>query len=253
MRLKNYFDLSRFTLLLKMELFRSRNALLMTFVISFGLLFFAGLLLNAVVESKKIYEDHPLNYAVSLLTGGFILSSLAFNDLGNTLKRYRYLTLPASTFEKFICMWLLTSIGWIVSFTVVYTLYTLVANAIGSMLFINMSFEAFHPLDEFSMTTMKSYFVLQGIFLVGAVYFKGYTFPKTLFTLILFIAGCGTIAYFVMRDVFFTDHDCGMGECALLNEMEGHSVWAYAKLAFWWTLAPLCWGTTYLGLKDQEV
>ncbi len=252
MHLKDYFDLSRFWLLLKMEFFRSRKGLLMTFVIIFGLLFFVGLLLDCAGEKKKIFDAHPTNYAFALMVGGFLLSSLAFNDLSNTLKRYHYLTLPASTFEKFIGMWLLTSVGWIAIFTITYTLYTVLANAIGSVLFSDMTFLAFDPLGNFSLNTMRAYFVLQGIFLLGAVYFKGYVFPKTLFALILFFTVAGILAYFIMGDEFI-NHDCGVGECAVLNEMISHNISVALQWIFWWVLAPVCWINTYLGLKEQEV
>ncbi len=252
MHLKNYFELSRFWLLLKMELFKSRKGLLMTFVIIFGLLFFVGLLFDCVVEQKKIFEAHPMNYAFTLMVGGFILSSLAFNDLSDTLKRYHYLTLPASTFEKFICMWLLTSVGWVTVFTITYTIYTLLANAIGSVLFSGMTFLVFNPFGNFSVNTMKSYLVLHGIFLVGAAYFKGYVFPKTLLVLILFFTVGGILAYFIMGDEFF-NHDCGSGECAVLHEVISHDISVVLQWIFWWMLAPVCWINTYLGLKDQEV
>ncbi len=251
MNVTNHFELSRFWLLVKMELFRSRKGLLMTFVIIFGLLFFVGLLLDCAVEKKKIFDTHLLNYAFTLMIGGFILSSLAFNDLSDTLKRYHYLTLPASTFEKFICMSLLTSVGWIVVFTITYTFYTLIANAIGSVLFNHMTFLAFDPLGNFSLNTMKSYFVLQGIFLVGAAYFKGYVFPKTLFALILFASVGGILAYSIIGDEFF-NHDCGVGECAVLHEVISHNISGVLQWIFWWVLAPVCWINTYLGLKEQE-
>jgi hypothetical protein len=252
MNLKNYFDPSRFWLLLKLELFRSRKGLLMTLVIIFGLLFFASLLYVCVVEKKEVFDQHPSNYIFHLMFGGFALSSLAFKDLGNTLKRYRYLTLPASTFEKFICMWLLTSIGWIVLFTFTYTIYTIIANAIGSALFSRMTFLAFEPLSDFSMTTMRAYFVLHGIFLVGAVYFKGYVFPKTALVLILFSTVVALLGYFIMGEEFM-NHDCGVGRCAILDEVISHDIAAVMQWIFWWVLAPVCWLNAYWGLKEQEV
>ena len=142
-------------------------------------------------------------------------------------------------------MWLLTSVGWIAVFTITYTIYTLIANAIGPVLFSHMTFLAFDPLGNFSMNTIKSYFVLQGIFLVGAAYFKGYVFPKTLFTLILFLTVGGILAYFIMGDEFY-NHDCGIGECAVLNEMISHKVSVFIQWIFWWVLAPVCWVNTYL-------
>ncbi|HEY5825794.1 MAG TPA: hypothetical protein VIT44_15575, partial [Cyclobacteriaceae bacterium] len=95
-------------------------------------------------------------------------------------------------------------------------------------------------------------FVLQGIFLVGAAYFKGYVFPKTVFALILFFTVGAILGYFIMGEEFF-NHDCGVGECAVLNEMTSHYVSVVLQWIFWWVLAPVCWINTYLGLKGQEV
>ncbi len=121
----------------------------MTFVITFGVLFFVDLLLGNFVEDTSLLYEHYNSYASTLLMGGFILSSLAFHDLGNTLRRYHYLTLPASTFEKFIGMWLLTSVGWILLYTLTYTVYTVVVNPIGHLLFSHVTFRAFEPWGSF--------------------------------------------------------------------------------------------------------
>lgn len=251
MNLKNYFELSRFWLLLKMELFRSKKAILMTIVITFGVLC-TGQVLEIIFEDKKVFDSHSESYSFALIIGGFILSSLAFSDLTNNLRRYNYLTLPASTLEKFLSMWLLTSVGWTFLHTIVYTIYAFMANLIAPVFFSHIAFGAFAPMGEVPMETMKYYFVFQGIFLVGAVHFQGFVFPKTLFTLILFAALCGTIVYFMMAETFMTDHECtSASECVLLKRIEAHGICRLITL-FWWLLAPLCWVITYLGLKDQE-
>ncbi|ELR72015.1 hypothetical protein C900_02010 [Fulvivirga imtechensis AK7] len=250
--MSRYFDISRFWLLLKLEVFRSRKGILMTFVIVFGMLFFIGLLLDIAVDSHKRLYEHTENYIFSLLAGGFVLSSLAFNDLGNSLKRYHYLTLPASTLEKFVCMWLLTSVGWMGLFTLTYFIYALIANPIGELLFAGVAFEPFNPLDDFAVNTMKYYFILHGIFLVGATHFKGYVLPKTLFVLVLFGAAIGTLAYFILKGVFLSDHECLGYECELLDEIVAHRFWMIIKWVFLWVLAPFCWVTAYIGLKEQE-
>ena len=252
MRLKNFFYLPRFWLLLKMELYRSRKAVLMTIVIALGLHFFIDLLLSPVLSPNRVIYEHSQNYSFSLILGGLILSSLAFNDLSNTLRRYHYLTLPASNLEKFTSMWLLTTVGWIIGFTIIYTLYTMVANIIGALLFSYMDFRAYDPLNRFSINAVQYYFVLQGVFLVGATHFKGYVFPKTLFTLILFAAVCGFIGYFIMSDLFHTDSE-GDSSMEFLDGTIVQQMWLVLQWMFWWILAPLCWVITYLGLKDKEV
>ena len=222
----------------------------MTLIITFGFLFFVGLLLAPVIDPGMVLYEHSTPYAFTLLAGGFILSSLAFRDLGNNLRRYNYLTLPVSAFEKFLSMWLLSSFGWILLYTLIYTIYTVFANTIGQLLFHDIAFETFNPFGPFAFKFMRFYFVLHGIFLAGAAHFKGYPFPKTLLTLIIFGAFCGLITYIIMRGMF--DFECTSESNPLIG-MRVYNIWLVVKWLFWWLLAPLCWVITYLGLKEQEV
>ena len=150
-------------------------------------------------------------------------------------------------------MWLLASVGWIVFFSFTYYLYTVfVANPIGSMIDANMRFEDFDPWRDFAISVMKYYFVLQGVFLVGAAHFKGYVFPKTLFTVILMAIVAGTLFYFIMGDLMQEDNE-GFSQMNPLIGKPAYKIWLLAQWAFWWLLAPFCWAVTYLGLKDREV
>lgn len=223
----------------------------MTLVISFGLMFIMGLLLMPVFEPSLEVFEHTDGFAFGLLIGGFILSGLAYTDLSNSLRRYSYLTLPVSNLERFLCMWLLTSLGWIVLYTIIFSFYTVFANALGHALFSHITFVAFQPLGEHALNTMKYYFVLHGIFLVGAAHFKGYVFPKTLFTLILFAMFCGLIAYFFMADLMQGDADC-LSDSDDFENMSIYKYWLVLKWIFWWLLAPICWLATYMGLKEKE-
>lgn len=248
--MNNYFNPTRFWLLLKTEFIRSRNGILITLLISFGLQFFVGFILSCIVENLEMYE-HYENFGFNLIVVGFILSSLAFKDLNNTLKRYQYLTLPASALEKFLSMWFLTSIAWIVVFTGIYSLYAVLVNLFGSGIFTNIEFQSFSPLNEQALDSIKYYFVLQGILLVGATHFKGYVFPKTILALLIFAAVCGILFYFSMHQ-FFSVEECTADDNPLIGTT-AHQFWMFAQGLFWWALAPLCWVISYFGIKEKEV
>jgi hypothetical protein len=252
MGVQKYFQLSRFWLLVKLEIFKARKGIVMTVVITFGLLFFMGLLFALAVAQNLVVYEHTTGYIFALLTGGFILTSLAFNDLSSTLKRYNYLTLPVSTFERFFCMWLLTSIGWVILFTAAYTLYTLIVNVIGPILFSQVKFMDFNPLNPAALQGMLYYFVLQGVFLVGAAKFKGYVFPKTLFTLIIFATVCSFLGYFLMADMVDVEPEL-FEDPEIWLETSVFKIWQVVQRLFWILLAPLCWVVTYMALKEKEV
>lgn len=250
--MRNYFSLARFLKLLKLELARSLRGIFIAFEITFGMLFFIGFLLSIIMEDSMVFFEHTGGYAFTLIIGGFVLTSLAFNDLSNSLKSFNYLTLPASILEKFITMWLLTSVGWIVLYSFTYYMYTLAANPIGSMIDPNLQFENFDPLSGFAIATIKYYFVLQGLFLVGATHFKGYVFPKTIFTLILVGLVVMLLTYLMVGDLMQSNEEC-LSEQNYLEGKPIHRIWLMTQWAFWWVMAPLCWVISYLGLKGREV
>ncbi|MGB0176243.1 MAG: hypothetical protein ACPF9D_03695 [Owenweeksia sp.] len=252
-KLNEHLDLQRLWALVKLETVRSRRGIGMTFIIVFDLLFFVSMLLGLYVEPEQKVFEHYDSYSSSLLITGFILSSLAYRDLGHTLKRYNYLTLPASALEKFLSQWLLTSLGWILLYTLAYTVYTWLANPIGRLIFNEVEFESFSPFHPQVLASMKFYFVLQGIFLVGSVQFRGYAFAKTLGVLSLFAGACFLVTYVMMKDLFLSPHECSDTDCELLDHFGAHYIWPLACGLFWWLLAPLTWLITYLGIKEKEV
>lgn len=253
MQVTNFFELSRFWQLMKMELFRSRKGVGMTLVIIFGLLFFVDFLLGNYLEPNRRIFSHGASYGFTLITGGFILSSLAFRDLGNALKKIHFVMLPVSALERFLCMWFLTSLGWMVTYTMLYFLYTVFVNAIGPVLFQHISFIPFRPFSALPTSVLKYYFVLQGIFLVGVVHFKGFVLPKTLFVLILIAIVGASIAYVFLSDVMDAETEHYISKTDVLETMPTGTFWNLLVGMFWWVLAPLSWVITYMGIKEQEV
>jgi hypothetical protein len=252
MNLTNNFNIARLGLLIRMELRKSFKGILIALVVIFGIAF-TGFLLDNIFTSYKVYESHPYGYVFFLLLGGFIISSLAFNDLSNPLQRYTYLTLPASSLEKFLSIWLLTTIGWIVLFTFLFIIYSFFANTIGSIFLKSVTFKAFDPLSAIPLIGIKYYLTIQGIFLVGAVNFRGYAFLKTLFTIMIIGLAGGLIFYISMIDIANSNMECTMEKCNPMQEHSYRLVWQIIQWLFWWVLAPLSWTLTYFGLKDQEV
>ncbi len=250
MKTKIYFEWTRFYSLLRLENRRNRKGILLTLAIILGFMYFIGLILSPVMDPAMSVFEHYSGYAFSLLIGGFVLSSLAFRDHGNPLKRYNYLMLPASSFEKFLSMWVLTSPGWILGYTLIYTLYTILANLTGRLLFDHLVFLPFNPLAVQALKFVNLYFILQGIFLAGASHFRGYPFPKTLLTLVLTGVGIGLSAWLITKGVYDEEF---MSDPQIFSEMKIAGVWAFLQFLFQWVLAPLSWIIAYYGIKEQEV
>ncbi len=246
-----YFELSRLGLLFKMEICRNKKGLLMTLFVLLGLNL-TGFILENIFSNTRVYSSHNSGFVFFMLIGGFIVSSFAFNDLSNPLKRLHYLTLPATTFEKTLSMWLLTCITWIIIFTLSYIAFSFITNAIGSAIFSKVTFYAFDPLSSKAINGIKFYIVLQSVFLAAAVHFRGYVFIKTLFTILVFAIVCGIVFYFLMADLFSSNMDT-LDNFNPMDDKSFNQLWQVIKYLFWWVLAPISWVVTFLGLKEQEV
>lgn len=247
--MNKYFDFSRFWLLLKVELFKGRRAIVMTLVILLGTMT-VGTVTEPLMDDNKVV--HAENYAMGLFIGGCILSSLAFSSLSNSLKSFQYLTLPVSTFEKFFSMWLLTCVGWLVVYTVGYLICVPAINLVAHFSSDSIVIMQFAPLDRYVITTIKYYFVLQGVFLVGAVHLKGYVMPKTLFALVLYGILCMLIFYLFLGDMINSEVEQTLNGYDF-SKSPVATFWIGLEWMFWWLFAPLCWIITFLGLKEKEV
>ncbi len=254
MNMSKHFQLSRFLLLMKLELFKARKGIAMIFIIALDFAFFVGMLLALLIEQHTVVFEHEGSYTFILLVGGFVVTSLSYRDLGNALKRFNLLTLPVSTLERFLCMWILTTVGWVIVCTLVFTLYTFLANPLGQLIYSKVTFQSFNPFSVSVLQSIVHYLILQGIFLVGASHLRGYVFPKIIVVVALFMFTVGFLGYFSLKDIFLSDHYCtDTGECELVDAAASHYLWAILQFAYWWILAPLCWILTYFGLKGQEV
>lgn len=251
MKKSSFFSFTRFGYLLRLELFCSRKAILIALVITLGLLK-VSFMLTGIFGNSLTFGAHATNFTFFLLAGGFIFSSMAFHELGNPGRKYRYLTLPASNFEKFMSMWTLTCLGWIIAFSLTYLLYSWLAGSLGSIFFREM---IYIPFDIFSIYVLKAigyYFVFQGVFMAGAVYFRNYAFPKTIFTILIFCFICGFIFYLILSDVIRSDIDWN----ATCNPFKDEALGRFLTIShhfILYVLPPLSWIITYVGLKDQEV
>ena len=126
--------------------------------------------------------------------GGYFLTSGIFNELGKKSSASQMLTLPASTFEKFLAGWFLT-----------YFLYTVVVIGllylIGLILGINPILATQQFSDSFVnisniyfLDTLLTFTAMHSVFFLGSIYFDGNHFLKTLLAIVLFFIGLGIIS-----------------------------------------------------------
>lgn len=249
-----HFNIDRLSYLFRLELFYARKPLLLIVFAGFGLLFFIGTLLALYTEPDTRVFDPTEGYTFNLIFGGFIITSLSYSNLGNRLKKYDFLLLPVSALERFVSIWILTTIGWVLVYTPVFWLYSLIANPISHLIFPNVQFVNFRFNNPMVFISIKVYLAMHGIFLLGSTMFRGYAFLKTTLSIMVILLLCGGSIFLILKDAFYQDHYCTVeGECELLDAILAGSVFAFWSFFFWYILPLVTWTLSYFGLKNQEV
>jgi hypothetical protein len=243
----NSYNPQRQLLLLGRQLSVSRQTWLIAAGAIFGVLLIVTAL-AAVLNPAELYEIQGF-YLVAFFFGGLIFTSQAFKELHSPHRSYFFLTLPASTLEKLVAAWLITSPLYIIGFTLFSFIIFLLGFLIGGVPF-SMSYFFNGGLGE----AILSYMVVQTTFLWGAVYFRKNNFLKTVLALIvlgIILSLYGAALTNLLLDnqmlVFVKDHQPGS------SAFPSNIFEPYIQILFWGVLGPYMLLMSYFTLKEREV
>lgn len=259
MQLASYFQPNRFLYLLKKDtLFDHKRTWMMA-----GVLFTIGLITIiswAYDGDNDTAEFHVDTFGALLLIGGFIYTASAFKELDETNTAHLYLSLPASNFEKFFSKFLTTTIGFAFGFTLFYWIFSLLTNGIVEGYF-DMDMEPFRPFSDHNGFLFKLFFVIQPLFLLGAIIFRKYAAAKTVFAVLLLEIVLAIIGYLLMRIVFFDFFEgwklIGPGIEAVpskgFEDFVSGPLKNIGEFMFWYVLPVFFWVVCYFKLSEKEI
>ena len=263
------FNFNRFILLLKAELLQGKRRPLIVGAAAFALMTF--LVISLPDKDTGGFEDHEfLNiyyiwYPIFLLLGGFIFTSFSFSELDEKTGAHHYLTLPASTLEKFVSKWFITSIGFAFAFTTAFWIATIIINMLSQAIYgaTPYDFSPFNKIEGFETQTtflfVKIYLAVQTMYLVGAIMFRKYVVFKTplasLAITLAFAFVMTIIARIVLWNWFDGWFDVGQMNMRPNETLENFFDGRFENLGWFclWFLLPL-WMLTigFFKLKEKE-
>lgn len=271
MQPNNVFNLRRMQLYLQKHMTDHYRFYTMSMLAVFGLMTVIGvsMILLARNPFDRLSNLVPFYY-IGLFFGGMLFTSRSFNELGNKEKGVDFLMLPASQFEKFITLLLVSTIGYLLFYHLCcYLSFKIIESvqltALGRKIEMNYQF-----LDDpkEKVYVYYGYMIMQAIFLVGATYFHKYSFVKTLLANFLFLFMLWCINSFLVTCIFGFDHEFWKRSVPFLmvNKLEGGpSSWHttvylipewlqhFYLFAVKFLIAPILWTIAYFRLKDQEI
>lgn len=185
-----------------------------------GLILLIDLLCYAIGINIKMVWDavQELTFCYGFIGGGCFLASFVFNYFSSNARGASYLTLPASSFEKWLCGVLIT--------VVLYTIIFLVFYRIMDTTFVGLYHKSLDPKNSFykelyehvnifpyngfvASASYKMFVNFTGAMLVGALYFNKAAFIKVA----LIVCGLFISAFFLnnmMANAFFNNVNKGV-------------------------------------------
>ena len=248
------FDFRRFSLLLQKELWSGNKKSLIIVGTVFG---FMMLFAWFIISNQGNFSD--LNFSLFpfiLFGGGFIFTSVIYYEFNDKTGTHHYLSLPASTLEKYLSKWFITAILFPIVTVLLFWIYV----KLGDRLYFSyteQNITSWFINDWWSMFFVKIYFVVQSIYLVGAIAFQKYTFFKTSLTTFLSMFLFGILCLISFR-IIFADFFDGIEivewietDHAAQDFVMG-TMTKWAEYALWFLLPPIMWAVGFFKLKEKE-
>ncbi|MBW6478460.1 MAG: hypothetical protein K0B37_03460 [Bacteroidales bacterium] len=248
----NQFSVQRLFLLMKRHSIMNLKTWLIGFGAISGVLIVMALLQS--LGSGTFNLDSLTATGISFIfIAGYLITSMMYNEIHTPARGQFYLILPATTFEKLLSNWLLSSIVYVLVAHIMLSLVLLIAGLLSAAIF-STSLDFYNPFTEAGFKNMGVYLVTQSIFFLGALYFRKNNMLKTLLSIFAVIVALGMIASLFGWII--------LGEFNQINEenlppqgLEFFTITIpnIAKYLFWGLTAPFFLVVSYFKLKEREV
>lgn len=256
--MNNTFDFNRFSLLLRKELWSGNKKPLIV-----GTAIFGFLILFALLQIYTFGGYEGMNWTmfpVVIFLGGLTFTSVIFYEFNDKTGTHHYLSLPASTLEKFLSKWLITAVLFPLIASLLFWIYTKIGDAIYFNYDSESGYVPWKLTDWWSIFFIKIYIVYQSTYLIGAIVFQKYTFFKTsvfhwvyaiisvIITAILF-----RIIFADQFDGLFSiNQDVNMQTSREVIHFMENDFLPMLEFALWFLVPPIMWVVGFFKLKEKE-
>jgi len=257
--MNNFFNTRRFGLLFTKHTAEHIRTYLMSIAVLTGVVLLGGSFIFFIVPEPPDPGFQTACFVVLMLISGTLFTSTVFSDYGIKSKAITTITLPASSFEKYL-------VGWLYSYPIFLIVYT----GLFYFILLLMSHSGHWKNEQFQIMSFDQpniimglimYSMLHSFALLGAIVFDKLHFIKTGF---VFFAGyailliVNTVFLRVLTGVEMVKAAMPFG---FLNFMIGNKFYSIsaspdtsvAVLTSMCGMAVLFWITAYLKVKEKEV
>ncbi|WP_143059093.1 hypothetical protein [Chitinophaga arvensicola] len=271
MQPNNVFNLRRMQFYLQKHITDHYRFYSMSMLAIFGIMTVLGVLMILLARDpfNRLSDLVPF-YFIGLFFGGMLFTSRSFNELGSKEKGVDFIMLPASQFEKFVTLFLVSTIGFLAFYNLsCYVSFKIIQSVQLAALDrkIEMNYDFFDNPKE-KVYFYYVYVVLQAAFLLGATYYHKYSFIKTILSVFVFAFLVWCVNAFLVTCIFGFQHEFWKRSVPffMVNKLEGGPIswhttvylipeWLrhFYDFALKFLIAPILWTIAYFRLKDQEI
>jgi hypothetical protein len=277
------FDLNRWMLLVGKHWNENKKKYLLSLVAMAALFIIWFSFMMMVERYHPMHEDlQATSYFVGLFLVGCLFGSMLFADFAIGPKAIHHLSVPASALEKLLCALFYGILLFYISYTLIFYLVDFSMVKIANALAYDFWYEElkqpgnFKPEEivnvfvaphikrskdpNFFFYLLLMYLAVQAAYILGSVYFTGYSFIKTTIVLLL------VCLFFVFYMANVLQSFMPRGTYNSLTQYriyETEHYWKVVALPQWidttllflfkYALAPVFWIATYFRLKEKEV
>ncbi len=250
--MKQEFNLSRIGLFMRRDLAIYKGTFSTGLLVAIVLIFLFSIL-NMVWDQQLDLGEFFGIFGLFYIPVGVLFTFSVFREFNNPKSNHLYLALPVSIPERLAAKWLMTSVVYTLVFSALAIIVGTFAVTMGTIVF-NADFTLLSFFSEEYWKVVKVYFIIQPLFLVGAITFAKNRIGKTILVLGLLVLGF-MLFNFILFGIF--NHSYGVfSENSLGSKAVSKAGADFSTIGSWFyglLFGPLMLVVAYFKMTEKEV
>lgn len=248
----NEFNFSRISQFIRRDLAIYKGTFVTGLLVGIILLFLFCIF-NMMWDKELALDEFFGIFGLIYIPMGILFTFSIFREFNNPKANQLYLSIPISIPERLTAKWLTVTVIYTVAFSLLAVITGTLAILFGAVVF-GANFNLLSLFSEQYWSVIKIYFLVQPIFLVGAISFTKNRIGKTLLTLGLLVLAF-MLFNFILFGVFNHNYGVFSGE-SLASDAFDKTAADFSVMGRWFyglLVGPLMLVVAYFKMMEKEV
>ncbi len=258
----NTISIKRIALLMQKNIYENFTNFLRGIAIYFGIVIV--MIISTIYKGFNAINGLPQMYFTGLIILGMIVAGTAFSNFRSKEKSMSYLALPATTLEKLLAEFIVSTVIFFVAYTAIFYVFNFLIIIFGDLVGIQFEINFVNIFTGKFFENYRNFIIIQSVLFAGAATFTKRPLLRTGFTLfmvgVVYFLYALILTYFVEKYIesnFAFLHVEGMQTFDPYNNRVqlpySTAIIKTAEYLFSYALAPIFWVVAYLKFKEKQV